>query len=234
MKKIEFPSCQECGVEDGFFCGLSHDDKGQLSHNKGHSLFKKGQHVFYEGNHAIGVYCLFKGKVKLTKIGKEGKEQIIRFSKPGDIIGYRSLLNDEPYQATATAIEDTYVCVILKSTFLEMVDKNRKFSKKIISLLGEDLKSAEDNIVGLTQKSVQERIAEALVLLINTYGYKEDKATINVKLSRTEIANLAGTTPETTIRTLAKMVKDGYIRLNKKEIQVPSFKKLMSGITLFD
>jgi len=234
MKKIEFPSCEDCDVEHGFFCGLTTNEKGELSHNKGHSLFKKGQHVFYEGNYAIGVYCLYRGKVKLTKIGKEGKEQIIRFSKPGDIIGYRSLLNEEPYQATATALEDTYVCVILKSKFLEMVDKNRLFSKKIISLLGEDLRSAEENIVGLTQKSVQERIAEALVLLINTYGYKEDKKTINVSLSRTELANLAGTTPETTIRTLARMVKDGYIELNKKDIRVPSFKKLMSGTTLFD
>ena len=234
MKKIEFPNCQECDIEHGFFCGLSTDDKGELSHNKGHSLFKKGQHVFYEGNHAIGVYCLYKGKVKLTKIGKEGKEHIIRFSKPGDIIGYRSLLNDEPYQATATALEDTYVCVILKSKFLEMVDKNRIFSKKIISLLGDDLKSAEENIVGLTQKSVKERIAEALILLINTYGYKEDGVTINVGLSRLELANLAGTTPETTIRTLASMVKENYIVLHKKEIRVPCFKKLMSGTNLFD
>ncbi len=234
MKKIEFPSCQACDVQDGFFCNLNANDKGELSHNKGHSLFKKGQHIFYEGNYAIGIYCLYKGKIKLTKIGKEGKEQIIRFSKPGDIIGYRSLLNEEPYQATATALEDTYVCVILKSTFLEMVDKNRVFSKKIISLLGDDLRNAEESIVGLTQKSVQERIAEALILLINTYGYKEDKTTINVSLSRSEIANLAGTTSETTIRTLAKMVKDGYIELHKKEIRVPSFKKLMSGTTLFD
>lgn len=234
MKNIEFPSCEECDVESGFFCGLTSTDKGELSYNKGHNLFKKGQHIFYEGNHAIGVYCLYRGKVKLSKIGKEGKEQIIRFSKPGDIIGYRSLLNDEPYQATATALEDTYVCVILKNQFLEMVDKNRLFSKKIISLLGEDLRSAEENIVGLTQKSVKERIAEALVLLINTYGYKEDEKTINVSLSRAELANLAGTTPETTIRTLASMVKEGYIELNKKEIRIPSFKKLMSGTTLFD
>lgn len=234
MKNVEFPTCEQCNLKDGFFCGLSDEDKGKLSYNKGHNLFKKGQHIFYEGNYAIGVYCLFKGKVKLTKIGKDGKEQIIRFSKPGDIIGYRSLLSNEPYQATATALEDTYVCVVLKNTFLEMVDKNRSFSKKIISLLGDDLKFAEENLIGLTQKSVQERMAEALVLLVNTYGFKEDGVTINVKLSRSELASLAGTTTETTIRTLAKMANEGYLALHKKEIQVPNFKKLMSGTIIFD
>ncbi|HLV42763.1 MAG TPA: Crp/Fnr family transcriptional regulator [Brumimicrobium sp.] len=234
MKNIAFPSCEECEIQTGFFCAFSKDVKSEIGQDKRHLMFKKGDHLFSQGNHAIGLYCLYKGKVKLTKMGKDGKEQILRFSKPGDIIGYRSLLNQEAYQASATAIEDVYVCLILKETFLDMVDKNRSFSKNIISLLGDDLKSAEESIVGLSQKSVQERIAESLVLLINKYGYKEDGETINVKLSRSELANLAATTQETTIRTLATMVKEGYIELNKKEIRVPNFKKLMSGTTLFD
>lgn len=100
--------------------------------------------------------------------------------------------------------------------------------------MASDFKLAEESIVGLSQKSVQERIAEALILLINTYGFKEDKLTINVKLSRLEIASLAATTQETTIRTLAKMEKEGFLILNKKEIQIPDFNKLMSGTTLFD
>lgn len=234
MKEIIFPSCESCEVKDGFFCAFSKDIKKEIGTDKQHILVKKGDELFSQGSRPIGLYCLYKGKVKLTKMGKDGKHQILRFSKPGDIIGYRSLLNQETYQASAIAIEDVYVCLILKETFLDMVDTNRAFSKNIINLLGEDLKSAEDNILGLSQKSVQERIAEALVLLINTYGFKEDKITINVKLSRLEISNLAATTQETAIRTLAKMEKEGYLILDKKEIQIPDFKKLMSGTTLFD
>ncbi|HLW29541.1 MAG TPA: Crp/Fnr family transcriptional regulator [Brumimicrobium sp.] len=234
MKNIAFPSCEECEIQTGFFCGFSKDVKKEIGQDKRHILVKKGEDLFTEGSHAIGLYCLYKGKVKLSKMGKDGKEQILRFSKPGDIIGYRSLLNQEAYQATATAIEDVYVCLILKETFLEMVDKNRSFSKSIINLLGDDLKFAEETVIGLSQKSVQERIAESLVLLVNTYGFKADQMTIDVKLSRSEIANLAATTQETAIRTLAKMEKEGYLELHKKEIRIPDFKKLMSGTTLFD
>ncbi len=234
MNDVIFPSCVDCEVQEGFFCAFSTDVKREIGHDKRHFIVKKGEELFTQGARPLGLYCLYKGKVKLTKMGKDGKYQILRFSKPGDIIGYRSLLNQDVYQASAIAIEDVYVCLILKETFLEMVDKNRSFSKNIINLLGDDLKYAEDNIIGLSQKSVQERIAESLVLVINTYGFKEDKTTINVSLSRLEIASLAGTTQETTIRTLAKMEKEGYIVLDKKEIRIPSFKKLMSGTTLFD
>lgn len=234
MKNITFPSCQDCEIQEGFFCAFSKDVKKEIGQDKKHLIIKKGEDLFKAGSHPIGLYCLYKGKVKLTKIGKDGKEQILRFSKPGDIIGYRSLLNQEAYQASAKAIEDVYVCLILKDSFLDMVDHNRSFSKNIINLLGDDLKSAEESIIGLSQKTVQERIAESLVLLINTYGYNEDGKTINVKLSRAEIASLAATTQETTIRTLAKMEKEGYLELNKKEIIIPNFNKLMSGTTLFD
>lgn len=234
MKNLILPECENCDIRNGFFCGLDNDDKHELGFNKGHNFFRKGQHIFYEGNHAIGIYCLYKGKVKLTKIGKDGKEQIIRFSKPGDIIGYRSLLNNEPYQATATAIEDTYVCVILKSAFLNMIDKNTLFSKKIISLLGGDLKFAEDNLIGLTQKTVRERIAAALMLLIKTYGYGKDETTLDIKLSRSELASLSCTTPETTIRTLAQFAKEKIIELHKKEIKILDQKKLKANTMILD
>ncbi|PWH84695.1 Crp/Fnr family transcriptional regulator [Brumimicrobium oceani] len=234
MKSVVFPSCENCEIKEGFFCAFSKDVKKDIGLDKKHLSIKKGDHIFSQGTHPVGLYCLYKGKVKLTKIGKDGKEQILRFYKPGDIIGYRSLLNQEAYQVNAVAIEEVHICLILKQSFLDMVDNNRSFSKNIINLLGDDLKTAEQNIVGLSQKSVQERIAEALVLLINTYGFKSDGVTIDVKLSRLEIANLAATTQESTIRTLAKMEREGYIVLSKKEIKVHDFKKLMSGTTLFD
>lgn len=234
MKSVTFPSCENCELTEGFLCAFSKDVKKDIGLDKKHLSIEKGEQIFSQGTYPVGLYCLYKGKVKLTKMGKDGKEQILRFYKPGDIIGYRSLLNQEAYQVNAVAIEEVHICLILKQSFLDMVDNNRTFSKHIINLLGEDLKSAEESIVGLSQKSVQERIAEALVLLINTYGFKSDKVTIDVKLSRLEIANLAATTQESAIRTLAKMEKEGYLNLNKKEIQIPDFNKLMSGTTLFD
>lgn len=233
MTNHKIPACTHCDNKS-IFCNLSEDNKEVLGTGKGHNFFKKGQTIFYEGNHTIGVFCVYSGKVKLSKLGKDGKEQIVRFSKPGDIIGYRALLSNEPYQATAIALEDSYICMISKEKFLSLLDDNTKLSTSIIQLLSKDLKGAEQNLIDLTQKSVKERIVESLVLIINTFGFKADNKTIALSLSRQELANIAGTSSESTIRTLATLNKEGVIKLVGRNIVVHDFDHLKKLMLIFD
>ena len=151
-KSIDIPSCDNCKNSKDFFCNLSEPEKQIISEKKGDNFYKKGQVIFYEGNHANGLFCLYDGKVKLTKLGKDGKEQIIRFSKDGDILGYRSLLSNEPYHATATAMEDSYICTISKEKFLTVIEDNPKLSFKVIQLLSKDLKGAEQHLIDVASQ----------------------------------------------------------------------------------
>lgn len=228
------PSCNDCKNEQSIFCCLSHDEKTNLSNNKGSNFYKKGQAIFYEGNQSHGLFCIFNGKVKLSKLGENGKEQIVRFAKTADILGYRSIFGNEPYQATATAIEDSHICHLSKKKFLELMKKNPTLSWSTMQLLSEDLKHAEKNLVNISQKSVKERIAESLLLLQTTFGFASDKKSLSVALSRSEIADMAGTTTETTIRTLAALKKDGLIELENKKIMIPNLSKLSNFAGIYD
>ena len=232
---IDIPICSECDAKgEGVLCNLSHKSKEILEEHKGDNFYKKGQTIFYEGNNANSLYCIYKGKVKLSKLGEDGKEQIVRFAKTSDILGYRSLLSDEAYHATATAMEDSYICLLSKDKFIKLMEADPKLSLNIVQLLSRDLRGAEQLLIDIAQKSVIERIAEALVLLKNTFGYEEDNMTLDVSLTRSEIADIAGTTTETTIRTLAQLSTNGLIELSGKKIKIIDFMKLVSQAAIFD
>lgn len=233
-QNIENPTCSECGNKNSLFCCLSSDDLEKLSDNKNNNFFKKGQAIFYEGNHPHGLYCIYKGKVKISKLGDEGKEQIVRFATDGELLGYRSSLSGESYKATATAMEDCYICHISQDKFTDVLNNNSTFSIEMIRLLSADLKNAEQSLLNISQKPVRERIAETLLLLKTRFGFEADKKTLSVTLTRREIADIAGTTTETTIRTLSDFDKEESIKLDGKKIVISDLNKLIRTANIFD
>ncbi len=237
MKRVvvDIPSCPECDVQGkGILCSLCTGSKEFLTEQKGSNYYKKGQVIFYEGNHVNGLYCIYQGKVKLSKLGEDGKEQIVRFAKASDLLGYRSLLSDEPYHATATAMEDCYVCILPRERFMNLMERDPQLSLSVIQLLSKDLKSAEQLLIDVAQKTARERIAEAVVLLNKTFGTEEDNETIDVNLTRSEIADIAGTTTETTIRTLSQLHQEGLIELTRKAIKIKNLKKLILTAGIYE
>lgn len=236
MKKItsENPNCTLCKNTHSIISCLHLPEKAAINNEKNDYIYKKGEVIFKEGNYAHNIYCVHSGKLKLSKLGKDGKEQIVRFAKAGDILGYRSLLSDDPYHANAIVMEDAEICVIPKATFQKIMEENYKLSLNMIQLLSRDLKSAEQHLIDVAQKSVRERIAESLVLLTNLFGYKEDRKTIDLIITRSEIADLAGTTTETTIRTLSQFSNENIIQLEGKKIIVNNLNQLMFIANIYD
>ena len=226
MKFTEIPPCTSCPNENKLFKCLRFNDFEDFSEAKRSNFFKKGQNIFYEGNHAQGLYCIYSGKVKLTKWGSEAREQIIRFAGKGEVIGYKALLSDAPYNVTATAIEDSKVCHIPKSVFLEKLRTNDELTLKTINMLSASLRDVENKLVTVSQSQVKERVARALLLIKTKFGLEEDNATLAAVLSRREIGELAATTIETAIRTLSQLKKDGVITFDRKKIRVVDMDRL--------
>ncbi len=197
------------------------------------SSYKKGETIFRQGAYAAGVYCINAGKIKLSMMGDEGKEQIIRMAKPGDIIGYKALLSGEKYNATAIAIEDTNICFIPKEIFLVILQKDASLSFEMMKVLSNELKRAEEKITHLAQKQVRERMAETILFLKETYGLDKDDH-VNIQLSREEIANLVGTATETAIRLLSEFNKEHIIELSGKKIKILNQPKLVKTANLYD
>lgn len=220
------PSCDSCSRHDrSVFRNLENGHLEQITYAKSCSYLKKGQALFSEGQHPTGVYCIFKGKIKLFKLGSSGKEQIIRFAKEGDMIGYRSLLSGELLAATAEAMEEAQICFIPKDTLFKMLQINPKLSFDMMRLACHELGEASKLITNLAQKPVRERLAEILLILKHTFGEDKD-GYIDVSLTREEISNMTGTATESAIRLLSEFKTDELIILEGKRIKILNQKKL--------
>ena len=229
------PSCQHC--KDRFtsiFCKADQSHLELIADAKVCSVYRKGQVVFNEGAYPFGVYCINDGKIKLSHSGDDGREQIVRLVKAGDIMGYKALLSNERYTATATALEDSSICFIPKDLFLSILQKDASLSFEMMRILSSELRKAELKITHLAQKPVRERLAETLLFIKETYGLEADGHTLSVRLSREEIANLVGTATESAIRLLSEFKKDGMIELDGKKIRLLDLPEIIRTANLQD
>ena len=199
-----------------------------LDSTKACYVYKKGQVIFSEGIPPTGLFCVHRGKVKVYKTGAEGREKIMRLVKHGDVMGYRSLLTGEPSSVSAAALEESVICCIPQETFFKLLRGNGGFSMRIIELLSSELGKAEEDIVHIAQKPVRERLAEALLLLRDTYGTEDgDNPALNVSLSREELAGIVGTAVETLVRALAEFKRQRVISTEKKKIRILDLPRLV-------
>ncbi|MDD3772339.1 MAG: Crp/Fnr family transcriptional regulator [Weeksellaceae bacterium] len=205
---------------------FSNDELMELSHEKKTINYKKGDTIIEEGSTPKGIYYLDKGTAKMFKLGFNGKEQILRFTKAGDIIGYRSILSKQPYGASATAMEDVEICFIPEKFFLKVLEFHPKFAFDVLRRIAEDLGESAQTITFLAQKTVRERLAEVLLLLEKKLGVDND-GFINISLTREEMANLIGTATESAIRLISEFKTDELIEVDGRRIKVLNHKKLV-------
>ena len=198
------------------------------------NFYKKGQLIFFEGNKPQGLFCVSSGKIKIFQTGLEGKEQILRLVKEGDILGYRSLISGEPYSASAMAMEDCSICMVPRKTFFDLLQSNSDLSTRVMQLLSHDLKEAEHRLTELAQKPVRERMAETILMLKEFYGFEEDKKTINAMNSRDDIANITGTATETAIRVLSDFKSEKMIDLKGKKIRILNSSLLLRAANVYE
>ncbi len=208
------------------FSELSREQIASLRLQEIDKVYKKGESLFNEGGYPKALYVVYKGIVKIHKYGVNGKEQITRLASAGDIIGYRSILNGEQYSASASAVEETRLFKIPSDAFLDLLKANSDFSMKVLKMLAGDLRKAEKQVIDMAQKSVREKVAEALLLLSSKFGVNEDTAALNSKLTRKEIGDIAGVTTESAIRTISDFNKEQIIEIDGKKILIKDVTKL--------
>ncbi|MEY3927794.1 MAG: hypothetical protein RJA97_801 [Bacteroidota bacterium] len=197
----------------------------------GHIL--KGKELFTEGQNVRGIYCVQDGHFKLTRNNSSGRETIVRFASPGDIIGYRSLLAHEPISLSAVAIQDAHACFLPADVFLNFLEENGPFSLDLLRSTCHELSEANQLLASLAQKSVKQRLAEVLLMLRAKFNTDPDGC-IDIDLKRSEIADLVGTATESLIRLLTQFERDELISRQGKRFKINQAKKLAQLAELVD
>ena len=218
--------CEQCIVREfGALKALNKDELIRISDCKTSYTVKKGETIFDEGDSLNGIYCIKDGVCKLSKLSDNGKDQIVKLVKKGELLGQRSLISEESTNLSAIAIEDMQVCFIPKQEILQFFNENNQFSLNMMKSVCGDLKDADDNMVNLAQKTVKQRLAEILLKLETDFGINDD-GSLKIQLSREEIAGMIGTATESCIRLLSEFNKEGWISLQGKKITITNKKEL--------
>jgi CRP-like cAMP-binding protein len=204
---------------------LNKEELLRMAECKTSYTIKKGEPIFEEGEVTNGIYCIKDGVCKLSKLSDNGKDQIVKLVKPGELLGQRSMISDEPANLSAVALEDMEVCFIPRSEVMQFFTQNNQFSMNVMRTICDDLKGADDHMVNMAQKTVRQRLAETLIYLEDTFG-KNDDGTLRIQLSREELAGMIGTATESCIRLLSELNKSDYIELIGKKIKIVDKNKL--------
>ena len=205
---------------------LSKESFNLLSKSRKVLNFSKGEIIFEDGEYPQGVFIIEEGTIKLSKSGSYGKEHILRFIKEGDLVGYRSLLCGEDFQANAEAMTQVTTIFIPAEVFNQLLEEDHKISFAMLQKIAYELGESSNTITFLAQKTVRERLAEIIILLEQKLG-TDPEGFIKISLTREEIANLIGTATESAIRLISEFKSDGLIKVEGRNIKILNREKLI-------
>ena len=210
--------CEQCIVRQfSSLKALNKEELLKMAECKTSYVIKKGEPIFEEGEVINGIYCVKDGVSKLSKLSENGKDQIVKLAKSGELLGQRSMISDEVANLSAIALEDMQVCFISKTEIMGFFSQNNQFSMNMMKTICGDLKEASEHMISISQKTVKDRLAETLVYLEETFGKNED-GSLRIQLSREELAGMIGTATESCIRLLSELNKSKLIELTGKKI----------------
>jgi CRP-like cAMP-binding protein/CheY-like chemotaxis protein len=184
--------------------------------------FKKGQVIFYEGDKGTSLYLLVSGKAKSVKLVADGRELMTGIYAPDDYMGINSMLLNERHADTATAMEDSLVCLIPKELLEELMNRYPDVAREFIKLLARDVKEKEEHLLQMAYNSVRKKMADAMVRLQSQQGESEG----SFKIAREDLAAMTGMATETVSRTLSDFKDEGLIEKKGSVIKVLKLESL--------
>jgi CRP-like cAMP-binding protein len=191
--------------------------------------FRKKEAIFDEGDPSDVLYGVLEGKVKITKISAEGKEIIIEVISPGDVFGAVAVMRGFPYPANAVAMEDSKLLRVSRTNFLKILDGYPSVMYCMMQNIGDRMKGSHESLKNIALEKVSSRIASLLLKLAEKSGVETPEGTvIDFKLTKQDIADMVGTTVETSIRTMSQFKKQGLVEEREGQIVIKDAEKLRS------
>lgn len=205
----------------GFACGLNPRVQAAVDAERVTQAYRSGQTVFLAGTPASALYVIHSGQVKIFRSGPGGEVQVIRVLGPGEILGYRPLLANEPYASGAEAVEDSTLCVIPAALVRDLLRDMPEFAIELLAKLARELRVSEDLMMGLLHHPVRQRAARLLLALLEDNRHAPEPMILRTRhLRRQDMARMIGTTPETFSRVLRDFCQRGMVALSRDHIRI--------------
>ncbi|MCM4153417.1 transcriptional regulator [Arenibacter sp. N53] len=183
----------------------------------------QGGTVYKEGSYCHKVYLILKGVVKCHTMDEDGKELITSLYRADDFLGLTSFIDGIPYQESATAIEDLELAGISKENLKQVLERNHNISLELMELLTGNIKDIKQQLLSMAYSSVRKKTAQTLLQFAEIMNNKTEDP---IKISRNDLASVAGIATESLIRTLSGFKKEGLIDIEGRNIRIKELKAL--------
>lgn len=205
---------------------LDDDQRRLIADNTLVQTYRKGDYIYRTDEDSLYMMCVLRGRVKLECYGVGGRTQIMRMLRPYQFFGYRSYFAGQGHVTEAVAMEATVIACVDMHVMERIVKDNGSLGLFFIRALAVDLGESDRRTVNLTQKHIRGRLAESIMSLIDKYGMEADGCTVNIYLSREDLASLSNMTTSNAIRTLSNFVNEGILLVDGRRIKVIDLDKL--------
>jgi len=211
------------------FIGVE-EEKLQGIFNLGHRcVYKSGATLFREGDPAAKSYLVMKGRFKLSKLHEEGKEAIVRYINPGEMMAAVSAFKGKNYPVTAQAIGLSEAVGWGREAMLEFMAAYPQIAINLLGMVVERLDDIQSRYLELQAERVEQRVARALLRIMKQAGRRTEMGIlIDFRLSRQDLADYTGTTLYTVSRTISSWEKKGWIRSGREQIIIADPHALVS------
>ncbi|MFN4219174.1 MAG: Crp/Fnr family transcriptional regulator [Candidatus Bipolaricaulia bacterium] len=212
-----------CGVEgcpgcSWIFTGLEAASQQELVKLMRSVEYGADEAIFHEGTPAFGFFIICSGKVKLIKQGPAGKRQILKIIGPGELLGEENLFDGGMHTASARTLEPTRARFIKREDFLDFLKRHPMVALQLAEKVARELQGFQAKLIETAYESCRARLARLLLVLAEKYGTVEGE--IQARISRTDLAEMAGISTETAIRTLGEFEERGLISLKRRKIAI--------------
>lgn len=205
----------------GVFQNISNEELKEIEPYILRESVKKKGNIFSEGDQPEWFYIVESGKVKITKMSSDGKEIILEVISPGDIFGGVAVMKGFPYPANAIAMENSKIVKISRRNLMRLVDRFPNLMYCIAMNLGDRMKSSHDSLKNIALERVEARIAALLLKLADKVGVKvKEGILIDMRLTKQDVADMVGTTVETSIRTFSKFKKEKLLSESEGKVVI--------------
>lgn len=188
--------------------------------------------MIIEGSLVLGAYFIYEGKVKVISSNCHGKGQTVRLASAGHMLGHIAV-GHETYPIGAVAMEDSRICFIDNQTLFDAFMENPMFTFQAMLFYSRELRKSELRTKCLAQMNNEEKVIFGLVYIMESFGLNESDQTLNIKLSRQEIADLVGTNAEQVSRVLPYLKEKKMVAINEKQIQILDKEQLYTRLSAY-
>lgn len=205
------PDNDLCVTRVPIFQGLSRDDQLQVAGFVSPLHVHKGDVIYSPGQLVSRLLVMHSGSLKVSRIGTNGQERVLRTVSDGEVVGERAMLTGERSDDLVTALEDSRMCTLGRDDLAGLLGRYPDVGMRMLRTVSDRLASTERLLAAVTFSDVSARVAA--YLLDRPGQVRDGKVTVHLPMSKHDVAAYLGTTPETLSRRLAALTSAGIIEL---------------------